>query len=62
MSQTAQDLSWEIPESHVPAPKVPSGKAMAEQGLDSDKTTWADATDETWRRVSVCRRAAATLP
>eukprot|EP00973_Karenia_brevis_P012241 1661380-Karenia_brevis.AAC.1 len=42
VNQMAQDLSWEVPESHVPAPKVPLGKAVAEQGFASDKTAWAE--------------------
>eukprot|EP00973_Karenia_brevis_P017287 2372205-Karenia_brevis.AAC.1 len=39
-------MSWEVPESHLVGEPGPLGKPFVEQGFISDKSTWADATEE----------------
>eukprot|EP00973_Karenia_brevis_P000536 75444-Karenia_brevis.AAC.1 len=47
----AQDMSWEVPESHLGDHPRPLGKPFVEQGFISVKSTWADATEEEQRKM-----------
>eukprot|EP00973_Karenia_brevis_P093116 12415696-Karenia_brevis.AAC.1 len=51
MCQTAQELSCEVPNLHVPVPQAPLGKPCVDKGLVSDKATWADVTEEEQKKM-----------
>eukprot|EP00973_Karenia_brevis_P050494 7008953-Karenia_brevis.AAC.1 len=58
----AQEFSFEVPEAHEPTPKVPLGKKMAAQGFVSDKTAWADATDQEEKNMEENLRPPEEIP
>eukprot|EP00973_Karenia_brevis_P038283 5278563-Karenia_brevis.AAC.1 len=42
----AQEMSWEVPESHMVSHPGPLAKAFIDHGFISAKAIWADATEE----------------